>query len=66
MCSISRALFVPALAFYAGRFDREISLGIPTEAARQQILKVLTRPLRLKVGQRYAVECYDYCECCER
>jgi SpoVK/Ycf46/Vps4 family AAA+-type ATPase len=33
----------------AGRFDREISLGIPTEAARQQILKVLTKPLRLQV-----------------
>ncbi|KAF6258779.1 P-loop containing nucleoside triphosphate hydrolase protein [Scenedesmus sp. NREL 46B-D3] len=34
----------------AGRFDREISLGIPTEAARCQILKVLSRSLRLQGG----------------
>jgi ribosome biogenesis ATPase len=32
----------------AGRFDREISLGIPTEAARREILKVLCRGLRLE------------------
>ncbi|MEW5298984.1 MAG: hypothetical protein WDW36_002046 [Sanguina aurantia] len=32
----------------AGRFDREISLGIPTEAARVKILSVLTRRLRLE------------------
>eukprot|EP00775_Hariotina_reticulata_P005385 gene5385-5621_t len=32
----------------AGRFDREITLGIPTEAARQKILRVLTRNLRLQ------------------
>jgi ribosome biogenesis ATPase len=31
----------------AGRFDREISLGIPSEAARAQILRVLSRRLRL-------------------
>ncbi|KAK2187576.1 hypothetical protein NP493_161g02000 [Ridgeia piscesae] len=31
----------------AGRFDREISLGIPDEAARVRILKVLCRDLRL-------------------
>lgn len=31
----------------AGRFDREISLGIPTEAARAKILEVLCRKLRL-------------------
>eukprot|EP00892_Ulva_mutabilis_P001467 jgi/Ulvmu1/11320/UM074_0035.1 len=31
----------------AGRFDREISLGIPSEAARRQILGVLCRGLRL-------------------
>ena len=38
----------------AGRFDREISLGIPTEAAREQILRVITRPLRLRGGFDYA------------
>lgn len=38
----------------AGRFDREISLGIPTEAARQQILRVLTRNLRLQGGFDFA------------
>lgn len=38
----------------AGRFDREISLGIPTEAAREQILRVLTRPLRLQGDFDYA------------
>ncbi|KAG2428143.1 hypothetical protein HXX76_011823 [Chlamydomonas incerta] len=32
----------------AGRFDREISLGIPTEAARVKILQVLSRRLRLE------------------
>ncbi|KAK3576286.1 hypothetical protein CHS0354_036021 [Potamilus streckersoni] len=32
----------------AGRFDREISLGIPDESARLRILKVLCRNLRLE------------------
>lgn len=31
----------------SGRFDREISLGIPDEAARFQILKVLTRNMKI-------------------
>nr|XP_034576562.1 cell division control protein 48 homolog C-like isoform X2 [Setaria viridis] len=31
-----------------GRFDREISLGIPDEHARKQILKMLTQNLRLE------------------
>ncbi|KAL4452367.1 hypothetical protein ABPG75_008029 [Micractinium tetrahymenae] len=31
----------------AGRFDREISVGIPTEEARLKILQVLSRRLRL-------------------
>ncbi|KAK9819384.1 hypothetical protein WJX81_005033 [Elliptochloris bilobata] len=31
----------------AGRFDREIALGIPSVEARAAILRVLTRPLRL-------------------
>ena len=31
----------------AGRFDREIALGIPDEAARTRILKVLSKRLRL-------------------
>ncbi|XP_023023254.2 nuclear valosin-containing protein-like smid [Leptinotarsa decemlineata] len=31
----------------AGRFDREISLGIPNKESRSQILKVLTRKLKL-------------------
>jgi len=31
----------------AGRFDREISIGIPSEAAREKILQVQTRKLRL-------------------
>ena len=31
----------------AGRFDREISLGVPSAEARAAILRVLTRPLRL-------------------
>ncbi|KAK3236413.1 hypothetical protein CYMTET_53446, partial [Cymbomonas tetramitiformis] len=31
----------------AGRFDREITLGVPDEAARARILKVLTVKLRL-------------------
>ncbi|GLI63444.1 hypothetical protein VaNZ11_006416, partial [Volvox africanus] len=32
----------------AGRFDREIALGIPTEAARVKILQVISRRLRLE------------------
>ncbi|XP_033000580.1 nuclear valosin-containing protein-like [Lacerta agilis] len=32
----------------AGRFDREICLGIPGEAAREKILKTLCRKLRLQ------------------
>ena len=31
----------------AGRFDREISLGIPDTAARARILKVVAEKLRL-------------------
>ncbi|KAJ2450814.1 Ribosome biogenesis ATPase rix7 [Coemansia sp. RSA 2336] len=31
----------------AGRFDREIAMPVPDEAARMQILSVLCRPLRL-------------------
>lgn len=31
----------------AGRFDREICLGIPNEKAREEILKVLTANLTL-------------------
>jgi ribosome biogenesis ATPase len=31
----------------AGRFDREISMGIPDERAREQILRVMTSKLRL-------------------
>ena len=31
----------------AGRFDREISMGVPDEAARKSILSVLTSRLRL-------------------
>ncbi|RMZ55402.1 hypothetical protein APUTEX25_003526, partial [Auxenochlorella protothecoides] len=32
----------------AGRFDREIPLGIPSEEGRARILEVLARPLRLE------------------
>ncbi|KAJ1503685.1 hypothetical protein HMI54_007863 [Coelomomyces lativittatus] len=31
----------------AGRFDREISMGVPDEAARERMLQVLSRRLRL-------------------
>ena len=34
----------------AGRFDREIGLGIPDQAARQKILAVLCREMRLQPG----------------
>ena len=34
----------------AGRFDREICLGIPDEAGRQRILEVLCRELKLEEG----------------
>ncbi|KAG2382667.1 hypothetical protein C9374_005247 [Naegleria lovaniensis] len=40
----------------AGRFDREISLGIPDEKARMQILKILTRKLKLEGGH----EVFDF------
>ncbi|XP_060101927.1 nuclear valosin-containing protein-like isoform X1 [Heteronotia binoei] len=38
----------------AGRFDREICLGIPDETAREKILKTLCRKLRLP-------ELFDFC-----
>jgi len=38
----------------AGRFDREIALGIPDTQARRKILEVLCRDLRLSVGTDYA------------
>ena len=34
----------------AGRFDREIGLGIPDQAAREKILAVLCRQMRLQPG----------------
>ncbi|ESO87775.1 hypothetical protein LOTGIDRAFT_166366 [Lottia gigantea] len=37
----------------AGRFDREISLGIPDESARYRILQVLCRELRLSTDFSY-------------
>ena len=38
----------------AGRFDREISLGIPDEAARARILATLARGLRVGGGVNWA------------
>ncbi len=32
----------------AGRFEKEIAIGIPSEDARIEILKILTREMRLK------------------
>ena len=32
----------------AGRFEREISLGVPNEEARIEIIKILTRNMRLR------------------
>lgn len=37
----------------AGRFDREVCLGIPDVQARKQILKVLTSKLKLGEGFDY-------------
>ncbi len=31
----------------AGRFEKEIALGVPNEEARIEILKILTRKMRL-------------------
>lgn len=39
----------------AGRFDREIAMSIPSEAARASILRVLTRPLSLSGDFDFAV-----------
>ncbi|KAJ3731945.1 P-loop containing nucleoside triphosphate hydrolase protein [Lentinula guzmanii] len=38
----------------AGRFDHEISMGVPDEEARERILKVLTSSLRLEPGFDFA------------
>ncbi|KAJ4002240.1 P-loop containing nucleoside triphosphate hydrolase protein [Lentinula boryana] len=38
----------------AGRFDHEISMGVPDEDAREKILKVLTSSLRLESGFDFA------------
>jgi ribosome biogenesis ATPase len=32
----------------AGRFEREISIGVPNEEARIEIMKILTRKMRLR------------------
>ena len=37
----------------AGRFDREIGLGIPDTGARERILEVVCRHLRLAPGTNY-------------
>lgn len=39
----------------AGRFDREVSLGIPNVQARSQILKVTTSSLKLAEGVDFDV-----------
>ena len=39
----------------AGRFDREISLGIPDEDARERILRVLSRKLKLSGDFRFPI-----------
>lgn len=32
----------------AGRFEREISIGVPNEDARVEIMKILTKKMRLR------------------
>ena len=32
----------------AGRFEREITIGVPNEEARVQIMKILTKKMRLR------------------
>ncbi|XP_020604355.1 nuclear valosin-containing protein-like [Orbicella faveolata] len=39
----------------AGRFDREISMGIPDEKARERILRVLSQKLRLEEDFSFAL-----------
>ena len=39
----------------AGRFDREISLGIPDEAAREAILRLLTKRMKVSEDVDYPV-----------
>ena len=42
----------------AGRFDREINLGVPDEAARLHILKVCSTVLRVRAFMRV-----ELCDC---
>ncbi|KAG8226501.1 hypothetical protein J437_LFUL007383 [Ladona fulva] len=39
----------------AGRFDREVCVGIPDEAAREQILRVLCKDLRLAADVNFSI-----------
>lgn len=34
----------------AGRFEREISIGVPNEEARIEIMKILTKKMRLRIN----------------
>lgn len=37
----------------AGRFEREVNIGVPTEDERIEIIKVLTRKMRLRPEFKY-------------
>lgn len=41
----------------AGRFDREIAMGIPTEAARARILQVINLALQLGCRTAESMHC---------
>jgi len=37
----------------AGRFEREVALGVPNEEQRTEILKILTKKMRLRENFPY-------------
>lgn len=49
----SRPEYIDAGLRRAGRFEREISLGVPNELARIDILQKLTQKLRLEPNFNY-------------
>ena len=52
MCvaNVTRPASVRADLFLPGRFDREIAMTLPDDRARAQILRTMTRHMRLQAG----------------
>ena len=52
----SRPETIDAALRRAGRFEREVSLGVPNEKERIDILRILTAKMRLQGGKDFPFE----------